>query len=181
MDDKEIIALYMQREQSAIQETSQKYNTYCTSISMNILKSLPDAEECVNDTYLHTWNSIPPQNPKSLKLFLATIVRRLSIDRYRSWHTNKRNRDMETSFEELADCIPAREDNKEALLSAINNFLATIDKLDRILFIRKYWYAQNATQMSKEFGISAGAIRTRLCRTRELLRSYLEERGFVVC
>lgn len=181
MDDKVIIALYMAREQSAIQETSKKYGTYCTAISMNILKSLPDAEECVNDTYLQTWNSIPPQNPNSLKLFLATIVRRLSIDRYRSWHTGKRNRDMETSFEELSNCIPAKEDNIEALLSAINSFLGSIDKTDRILFVRKYFYAENATQMGKDLGLSAGAVRTRLHRTRELLRAYLEERGFGVC
>lgn len=181
MEDREIIALYLERHEDAIKRTSEKYGAYCTAISMNILNSKEDAEECVSDTYLHTWNSIPPQKPNSLKLFLATIVRRLSINRWHSCHSGKRNRDLEVSLEELWECIPAKEEGDvNRLLTLINDFLATLEKKDRIMFVQRYWYSMNSEQIGRELDMTAGAVRTRLHRTREQLRVYLEERGYSV-
>ena len=181
MEDQKIIALYMARREEAILETSRKYGMYCTTIAMNILNSLQDAEECVNDTYLRTWNSIPPQNPRSLKLFLAAIVRRLSIDRWRSWHSGKRNRDLEISFEELETCIPARDEGDSTqLIAQINHFLALQKPVDRVIFVQKYYYSLSPEQIGHETGLSAGAVRTRLHRIRESLRSFLVERGYSI-
>ena len=181
MEDQKIVELYFERNEDAIRETARKYDAYCTSIAMNILNSPPDAEECVSDTYLRTWNSIPPQRPSSLRLFLATIVRRLAIDRYRSWHSRKRNRELELSFEELETCIPAREDtNPSLLLSHINSFLAAQKQIDRVIFVQKYWYSLTPEQIGRDLGMTPGAVRTRLHRIRESLRVYLEKRGYSI-
>jgi RNA polymerase sigma-70 factor (ECF subfamily) len=101
LEDTAIIRLYNARDERAISETDRKYGSYCTAVSMNILDSYPDAEECVNDTYLHTWNSIPPQNPPSLRNFLGKIVRNLSISRWRTLHSQKRDRDLTVALDEL--------------------------------------------------------------------------------
>ena len=180
MEDHEIISLYLARDEEAIKETARKYDAYCTAIAMNILKSHADAEECVSDTYLRTWNSIPPQRPNSLRLFLASVVRRLSIDRWRSWHSGKRNRDMEISLEELRSCLPAVSDAYAGVTECINQYLLTLSKTDRVMFIQRYWYNLTSDQVGYELGMSAGAVRTRLHRIREGLRVYLEERGYHV-
>ena len=110
MEDKRIIELYFARDEQAIRHTADKYGAYCTAVSMSILHSEPDAEECVNDTYLKTWNSIPPTRPSSLKLFLARITRNLSINRHRALHSDKRNKDLEVSLSELESCFPSPDD-----------------------------------------------------------------------
>ena len=110
MEDLHIIELYFARDEEAIRHTADKYGPYCTAVSMSILHSEPDAEECVNDTWLKTWNSIPPTRPNSLKLFLARITRNLSINRHRALHSDKRNKDLEVSLSELEPCFPAPDD-----------------------------------------------------------------------
>ena len=99
MEDLRIIELYFSRDEQAIRHTADKYGPYCTAVSMSILHSEPDAEECVNDTWLKTWNSIPPTRPHSLKLFLARITRNLSINRHRALHSDKRNKDLESPLD----------------------------------------------------------------------------------
>ncbi len=178
MEDLEIIALYLARDEEAIKETAHKYDAYCTAIAMNILKSRADAEECVSDTYLRTWNSIPPQRPASLRLFLASIVRRLSIDRWRSWHSGKRNRDLEVSLEELQTCLPAETNAYAGVTNCINEYLLTLGRTDRVMFIQRYWYNLTSEQVGRELDMSAGAVHTRLHRIREGLQVYLEERGY---
>ena len=107
MQDDRIIELYFARDEQAIRHTADKYGSYCMAVSMNILQCEPDAEECVNDTYLKTWNSIPPQRPSSLRYFLATITRNLSFNRLRAKHAERRNVDLEVSLDELEECLPA--------------------------------------------------------------------------
>ena len=181
MQDERIIELYFARDEQAIRHTADKYGAYCTAVSMNILHSEPDAEECVNDTYLKTWNSIPPTRPASLRHFLATIVRNLSINRLRARHADKRDPEMEVSLTELEECIPAPTEETEGELTAlINEFLGKQSKTDRIIFVRRYWYSLSDTQIAEEMGMTRNAVSLRLSRTRERLRICLSERGYRV-
>lgn len=180
MDDKDIIELFFARDEAAIKETDQKYGSYCHSIAQNILKSAPDAEECVSDTYLKAWNSIPPQKPNALKVFLGCIVRRLSLDRYRSWHTAKRDRNLEVAFEELSECVPMRDEETPILRELLNEFLRNLGTKDRVTFMRRYWYAMTPAQIAKMDKISVNAVTVRLYKTRNKLREFLAERGYRV-
>ena len=182
MDDLKIIELYFSRDEQALRETADKYGAYCMAVSMSILRSQPDAEECVNDTYLKTWNSIPPTRPSSLKLFLARITRNDSLNRHRALHADKRNRDLEVSLSELEACFPAPEDPPTGMgtpiIDALNEFLAACSKTDRMIFVQRYWYSLPASQIAEEQGMTENAVWVRLHRTREKLRDYLTERGY---
>ena len=180
MKDHEIIELYFARDEAAIAETNKKYGAYCMSIAQNILKSTPDAEECVNDTYLKAWNSIPPERPNALKVFLGCIVRRLSLDRYRSWHTAKRDKNLEVAFEELSESIPMRDEDAGELPRLLNEFLGSLDATERRIMVRRYWYAMTPAQISKVEGLTSGAVNMRLYKTRNKLRLFLNERGYSV-
>ena len=180
MTDHEIIELFFARDEAAITETDKKYGTYCHSIARNILKSPPDAEECVSDTYLKAWNSIPPQRPNALKVFLGCIVRRLSLDRYRSWHTAKRDRNLEVAFEELSECVPMRDEESPLLRELLNEFLGCLEPKERITFMRRYWYAMSPAQIAKLDKVSVNAVTVRLYKTRNKLRDFLAERGIRV-
>ena len=180
MTDHEIIELFFARDEQAISETDQKYGAYCTSIALNILKSTPDAEECVSDTYLKTWNAIPPERPNALKVFLGCIVRRLSLDRYRSWHTAKRDRNLEVAFEELSECVPMRDEETPVLRELLNEFLESLEPKDRVTFMRRYWYAMTPAQIAKLDKVSVNAVTVRLYKTRNKLRVFLAERGYHV-
>ena len=180
MTDHEIVELFFARDEQAIRETDAKYGAYCTSIARNILKSPSDAEECVNDTYLKAWNSIPPERPHALKVFLGCIIRRLSLDRYRSWHTAKRDKNLEVAFEELSDSVPMRDEDTPILRELLNEFLAGLEPKDRVTFMRRYWYAMTPAQIAKLDKISVNAVTVRLYKTRNKLRDYLAERGYRV-
>ena len=181
MEDLHIIELYFARDEEAIRHTADKYGPYCTAVSMSILHSEPDAEECVNDTWLKTWNSIPPTRPHSLKLFLARITRNLSINRHRALHSEKRNKDLEGSLTELEPCFPAPEDlpgGGGELVELLNEFLEKQNKMDRVVFVQRYWYSLSTAQIAEEHRMSENAVWVRLHRTRERLRAYLTERGY---
>ena len=178
MNDESIIELYWQRSEQAIAETQTKYGPLCMSISMNILGSSADAEECVNDTYLWTWNHIPPKRPPSLRTFLARITRHLSIDRYRERHAACRNEDMTVALDELAACLPAPEEAGEGLMPLLETFLRAQDDLDRRLFMGRYWHAYPVKELARHYALTPNAVTKRLIRTRERLRVYLTERGY---
>ena len=180
MKDQDIISLYFDRDERAIIETDKKYGKLCMDISMNVLKSKPDAEECVNDTYLKTWNRIPPVRPDSLGAFVCRIVRNFSIKRYRDLHRARRNRDLTVSLEELEDCIPMPEEAQALLSDLITEFLKSQGETDRVLFMGRYFYALAVNDLAKRMDMTPNAVSLRLGRTREKLRSYLEERGYRV-
>ena len=180
MTDHEIIELFFARDEAAIRETDMKYGTFCMSIAQNILKSTPDAEECVNDTYLKAWNAIPPERPKMLKAFLACIVRRLSLNRYNSWHTAKRDRNLEVAFEELSESIPMRDEDAGELPQFLNEFLGNLNATERRIMVCRYWYAMTAAQIAQAEGLTVGAVNMRLHKTRNKLRLFLNERGYSV-
>lgn len=180
LPDERIIALYNARNEQAIVATADKYGNFCMSLSYDILHSRSDAEECVNDTYLRAWNSIPPAKPNSLQAFLAAITRRLSLDRYRKQRAAKRNRDLEVSFEELSDMVQAPDERANELPELLNAFLRTLDSRERRLFLRRYWVSVSLEALANEEGTTKNAVTVRLYKTRNKLKVYLQERGYTV-
>ena len=180
MEDRDIIALYFARNEEAIKESSDKYGSYVKGISMSILQNALDAEECVNDTWLKAWNSIPPQNPPSLKVYLGRLVRHLSIDRLRTLTRLKRNRELEVALDELTECSPPDEGDLSVLTDALNEFLDRLEPLDRKLFVGRYWHLYPISRLADAYNLTPNNTSVRLHRMRERLRVHLTERGFTV-
>jgi RNA polymerase sigma-70 factor (ECF subfamily) len=186
MEDSNIIELYFNRSENAISETSLKYGNYLGSISINILRSYEDAAECVNDTYLHAWNAIPPSRPSAFRVWLGTITRNLSFDRYKKFRAQKRGKnETELLLSELAKCIPAPcsvekelEDNEIAQI--VSGFLKAQRQENRIIFLRRYWYGDSIAQIAKIFDVSESKVKSSLFRTRNQLRRYLEKEGVIL-
>ncbi len=180
MDDQRIIELYFARDEQAIAETAQCYGSDCMRVSMNILHSHADAEECVNDTYLRAWNSIPPARPKALKAFLCKITRNLSLNRLRDQHRLGRDSDLTVSIHELEGCLAVPEENGEELATLLSDFLVGQEKTDRLLFMGRYWHGLSVNELAVRLDMKANTATVRLKRMRERLRSYLQERGYSV-
>lgn len=183
MNDTQIIELYFSRSEDAIRQTDIRYGAYCRTIAFNILNDTGDTDECVNDTYLHTWNSIPPTRPNCLKAFLAKITRNLSINRISARMTQKRRAsEYSVAYAELENIFSANEstDNliDEILLTdIINQFLSTLSKETRMIFVARYWYFESITAISRKLHISESKTKMTLLRTRDKLKKYLEEEG----
>ncbi|MBE6559310.1 MAG: sigma-70 family RNA polymerase sigma factor [Ruminococcaceae bacterium] len=178
MQDHEIIALYFDRNERAIIETAQQYGKLCHKVAMNILNNRSDAEECVNDTYLKLWQSIPPERPRSLSAFVCRIARNLAIDRYRTLHKRGYNRDMEVALEELAETMPDTDASGEVLREVLALFVQSLEETDRRLFLGRYWYACSVKDLAKAWGMTPNAVSVRLYKIREKLKQYLLERGY---
>ena len=184
MDDAKIVQLYFDRDKQAITETATKYGNYCTSIAKNILGNREDTEECVNDTYLNTWNAIPPNRPKKLSAFLGKIVRNLAFNRYKHNTAAKRGAgELPAVLDELGECVSDREDVEEAydyteLVADINVFLSTLPTKKRNIFVRRYWYADSVSKIAARYNMSCFAVSMMLKRLRNKLRNYLTERGY---
>lgn len=184
MDDAKIVQLFLDRNEQAIPETARKYGNYCTSIAQNILGNREDAEECVNDTYLNTWNAIPPHRPKVLSTFLGKLVRNLAFNRYKYTHAEKRGGgELAEVLEELSSCVSCRDDVEatyeyKELVTAINNFLRTLPAKKRHIFVCRYWYTDSISDISARFAMSAPAVSMTLNRLRSKLHNYLIERGY---
>lgn len=180
LTDSDIIALYLARDEAAIEATQRIYGGYCLSVAMNILDSPADAEECVNDTYLKAWNTIPPQKPFSLKDYLGRLVRHLSIDRYRALRRAKRNINVTEALDELTVISPDTDRDNPALTEALNTFLSGLDTNDRNLFLGRYWYFYEVADLARAYGMTVNTVYVKLHRMRERLRKHLTERGFQI-
>lgn len=186
VDDNEIIELYLQRDERAIAETSRKYEAYCMKISMNILNSRLDSEECVNDTYLQTWRAIPPHRPAVLASYLGKITRNLSINRYNALHTEKRGAgEFALSLDELDECVAGKstvegEVEINMLSRAISEFLRRQPVLARKVFVCRYFYCDSVSEIAALFKMSESRIKSMLFRTRNKLKQYLEEGGITI-
>lgn len=186
MDDGKIVQLYLNRDEKAIEETANKYGNYCTSIAMNILGNCEDAEECVNDTYLNTWNAIPPHKPKMLSTFLGKIVRNLAFDRYKRNIADKRGGgEMPLVLDELADCVSGNDNIQQSyemkeLVGAINDFLSTLSEEKRNIFVCRYWYADSIADIAARYNMAYPAVSMLLNRLRIKLHNYLIERGYEI-
>lgn len=178
MEDQQIVQLYLDRAESAIAQTADKYGALLLSIARNILRSREDSEECVNDTYLSAWNAIPPSRPRSLSPWLGRITRNLALDRYDYNHAQKRNARFDAVLDELAECIPgplleAEVENRE-IGRIVDAFLQTLPEKNRTLFLRRYWYCQSIERIADSMGVGQSQVKSILFRCRKRLRSALE-------
>ena len=184
MEDLKIIEMFFERKERAITETERKYGRYLSKIAYNILFDLEDSEECVNDTYMKAWNSIPPQQPKILSTFLGKITRRLAIDLFRKKHAEKRkNSEYALSLSELDECIPdkfsaEKEFEQKELSGSINRFLASLSKENRDIFVCRYFYSDSIKEIASFFKSSESKIKSSLFRSRKDLKEHLEKEGF---
>lgn len=185
MSDEDIIELYWQRKENAVVETEAKYGSYCRKIAMNILYSNEDAEECVNDTYLHAWDAMPPQRPSRLKLYLAKITRNLAFDRYKAQAAKKRGGgEIDLVLDELGECIVGNSDieksiNANELQEIVNSFLRSLPERDCNVFLRRYFYSESIAETAKRYGLTPGNVTVILSRTRSKLKKHLIEEGFL--
>ncbi len=180
LGDDTILNLYFARDERAIRETDHKYGRMCMHVSMGILESRSDAEECVNDAYLKAWDTIPPLRPQSFSNYLLRIVRNLSLNRLRHLTAEKRNRDLTVSFAELEECLPIRDEFSGEVSRLVSAFLRMQKDTDRRLFLGRYWYNLSIKELARQWNMTPNAVTLNLRRTRERLRHYLEEGGYTV-
>ena len=184
LSDEKIIDLYWNREERAIKETDHKYGRYLFTVAYNIVHDRLDCEECLNDTYLGTWNAIPPQKPDIFQVFLARIMRNTAVDKYRERIATKRvPSEMTDSLSELDEAISYDENTNEAIfvkeaIKALNAYLLELPDKERFVFVCRYYYADSIAQIGKMMQVSDRTIFRMLAATREKLKNKLEEAGF---
>lgn len=179
MDDEQLIALYLNRDEGAIVETQEAFGTRLRQLAFRLLGNSEDVEECLNDTYFKVWNAIPPHRPNSLYAFCATICRRTAMDMLDKRTAGKRSAQVVELSEEMEECLPAKslEENEEALAELMNAFLETLDKEKRALFVRRYWFGETSAEIAKKYGYSETKVRSVLFRTRKKLQKFLNGKG----
>ncbi|MBQ9512287.1 MAG: RNA polymerase sigma factor [Lachnospiraceae bacterium] len=186
MEDNAIIELYFARDEAAIQETQSKYGRYLSKIAHNILSQEQDVEESLNDTYLKTWNSIPPNRPVRLQLYLGKITRELSIDIYRKKHAEKRGgSEYALSLDEMQETLASGstiedEVSAKALAGLISTYLKTLSKEKRDIFVCRYYHCDSVSDICANFQMTESKVKNMLLRVRAGLKEYLEKEGYVV-
>ena len=185
-EDQKIIALYWERSDAAVEETQKKYEKYCYSVAYRILKSEQDAEECVNDTYLRAWESIPPHRPENLVGFLGKLTRGLAINRLRERLRLKRGGgESEAVLEELAACIPDADEHPDrwndtlALRQAMQTFLEEQPTVSRRIFVQRYFYLCPIAEIARQLGMGESRVKMQLMRMRNALRARLEQEALL--
>ena len=183
MKDHEIIDLYWSRNEAAITATADTYGNYCYSIAYNILCNHEDSEECVNDTWLNAWKSIPPHRPSRLSTYLGKITRNLSLNRYKLLTAKKRGMgQVELALSELEGCVPSQTDMEQitdemVLVNAIETFLRAQPRSERNIFIGRYWYLYSIRDLAGAYRMSESKVTSLLHRLRTKLKSHLEKEG----
>ncbi|MCI9436044.1 MAG: sigma-70 family RNA polymerase sigma factor [Lachnospiraceae bacterium] len=184
-EDAKIIELFFARSEDALRELDLKYGRICHRLSYNTLNDRQDAEECVNDAYLGLWNRIPPAKPDPLLPYLCRIVRNLSLKRYHRKKAAKRDIACNVAIEEIEACL-ASPDTPESRLEAkelthvIEEFLDTLTRENRVIFLRRYWFCDSCRDIAAQTGLSEKNITVRLTRIRQKLKDYLAEREVIV-
>lgn len=182
MDDQQLLQLLFDRDDTALQALSDRYGTRLYRTAFNILGSAEDAQEAVNDTYLAIWNAIPPQRPEPLEGYVYRTGRNVALNQYRFQSAQKRYSQSNLSLEELSGCISGgnlEEDlDGRALGQAIDRFLDRLSRLNRVLFVRRYWFGDRVADLAKEFSMTESAVSVRLSRIRNQLKDYLLKEGF---
>ncbi len=185
MEDVKIIELYWMRSEEAIRETQNKYGRYCHTVAYNILYSNEDADECVNDTYMKVWKTVPPHRPERFAAFLGKITRNLALDRYDKLRSQKRGGNTELALDELKDCVAVSGydipvSDEMVLKEAINAFLRSLPKRTRIIFLRRYFYLCSISDIARSLEMSESNVKVTLSRTRAKFKAYLEKEGINV-
>ena len=181
MEDEKIIDLFFERSEQGIRELDIKYGKVCHNLSYHIVGSRRDAEECVNDAYLGAWNAIPPAKPNPLLTYVCKIVRNISLKIYWRKEAAKRSGHYKIALEEIEGYIADQktvEDEIEAreLARIIGEFLDTLTLENRVIFMRRYWFADSYKDIAEFVGLSEKNISVRLTRIREKMKQYLIER-----
>ena len=184
MTDTEIINLFFERSEQAIDELAKKHGNAVARVARNILGNEQDTEECVNDTYLGAWNAIPPHRPSPLRTFVCKIARNLATKKYHANTAVIRNSQYDLALDDLAEILPNNSveeayETKE-LKVAINGFLAALNPSDRFLFMRRYWYSDPVKDIAKMAHSTTNSVTVRLFRIRKKLKLYLEKEGLLV-
>ena len=185
MEDRQIVELYWQKNADAISETANKYGAYCFMIADNILHCAEDSEECVNDTWLHAWNSMPPQKPNVLRMFLVRITRNLSFNRFNARNAEKRGGgEMILVLDELTECLASVTDTEAAyeateLEQCIRRFVRTLPERDGNVFVRRYFFTESTSAIAERYGLTINNIRVILSRTRKKLKLELMKEGYL--
>ena len=185
MEDSQIIDLFFERSEQAVEELNRKYGKTVRKTAANLLQNVQDAEECVNDAYLGVWNSIPPHRPESLVSYVCKISRNLAVSKLRRDTAVKRNSGFDLVLEELEDFVPSgmnveAEYEAKELANAVNRFLSTLSYDERYLFVRRYFYADSVRDIAEQMHVRDSRVSTRLFRLREKLRKNLKKEGLLV-
>lgn len=181
MKEDDIIDLYWRRDDQAVTVTDRQFGRYCYSIAYNILNNREDSDECVNDTWLKAWNSIPPQRPVKLSLFLGKITRNLSFDRFKTGRAQKRGGgEIVLVLEELEECIPSSHSAEQAVLDKeldiiINTFLHSLPARECNIFLNRYWYSKSIKVIAEQFKMKENNVKASLFRSRIKLKAHLEK------
>lgn len=184
MEDTNIVDLYLERDETAISCTAQKYGKRLGSIARNIVEDSGTSEECVNDTYLEAWNSIPPHEPRTyLFAFLGRITRHIALDFCRRRNASKRSANYCELTSEIENCIPGSSSaddltDEVELAKCLDTFLAGLNREQQMIFVRRYWYFDSVADISSSMNLSQSKVKTTLFRLRENLRKHLEKGGF---
>ena len=181
MEDRQIVDLYFARDEAAIAETDKKYGRYCHAIAYGILYSDEDAKEVVNDTYLKTWNTVPPRRPDPLKPYVGMISRQLALNMYEGQHAQKRGGQVPLVLGELSECISDHGGDiseSVAISDALSRFLWALPDRTRNIFVRRYFYMSAIAEIAKDFGMKESAVTMLLLRTRRKLEQFLKKEGF---
>ncbi len=184
ISDEKIVELYWQREEKAIEYTEEKYGRYLYTIAYNIVHNRPDCEECLNDTYLGTWNSIPPTRPKAFQAFISKIMRNVAVRKFRRNNADKRiPSSMTVSLEEMDDCVAYNSSVDEEyaireLTRILNKYLSELPERDATVFISRYYYSDSLEEISEMLGVSERTVSRMLLKLRQDLKQLLEEEGY---
>ena len=179
MEDFQIIGLLFQRSETAVSALQQKFGGLCRSVISHILSDTRDVEECISDTYLRVWNSIPPQKPERLDSYLARVARNAALDRYDYNMASMRNSGLSVAFEELELYLPSHEKEADSVefRTFLNRFLRAMPKESRVIFIRRYWYGQSVGEIAKAMDCGEEKVKSSLFRTRNKLREAMIKEG----
>ena len=184
MDDAKIIDLFWARNEDAIKQTDAIYGRKLNALANKILMNREDAEESVSDTYMQTWDTIPPHRPKFFFAFLASICRHLSLNKLDWKMAAKRNADIVSLTEEMELCIPdtGHDRTMEAreLGQILDAFLESLPKDSRLIFLRRYWYVDTISEIAQRYGMTESKVKMQLSRTKGKLAAYLEKEGIIV-
>ena len=187
LTDQDIIRLYKEKDEKAIEETDKKYHRYCMSVAMNILHSIESSEECVNDTWLRAWNSIEKHDPNNLRTFLGKITRNLALNRLLKDTAIKRGgTEYHVILSEVEGCLPDTNNNPSSIIDTIaisdciNNFLSAQNTDNQKIFVKRYWYMESVESIANELQCTKSKVKMALLRMRKRLRVELVSAGITI-
>lgn len=184
ISDADIVRLYLERNETASELSIKRYNSRIYRFAVTLLSDKRDVEECVNDTFLKAWNTIPPQQPTDLFSYLARLCRCTAYDIMKKYNAAKRSVQIVELTKEMEECIPDKlsetELSDEKLATLLNDFLETLSQDNRVIFIRHYWFGESLHEIAEKFDFSESKVKTSLHRTRVKLKEYLYKKGFII-